>query len=94
MSSNATPTESYKMHTIKLLFILPSFQVVIFTALLAASNAAPGYDSSSFSHYGPVTATVHAPSLGYSHPPVVTAHAPVEIENHVSCSNKRFSCGY
>jgi hypothetical protein len=71
--------------------------------LLAACYTAPGYESHSFRHYGPVATAAHAPSLSYSHAPSLSyshapslsyshapaaiAHAPVEVEYHVSLFN-------
>jgi hypothetical protein len=59
-------------------------QIVIFATLLVASHTAPGDESHPFSHYGPVAAIPHAPTVRYTHSPTVIAHAPVEVEHHVS----------
>lgn len=61
-----------------------SLQVVIFATLLVASYAAPGYESHSFGHNVPVAPIPHAPTVRYTHGPTAIAHAPVEVEHHVS----------
>jgi hypothetical protein len=63
---------------------------VTFATLLVASHAAPGYESHSFGHYGPVATIPHAPTVRYTHSPTAIAHAPVEVEHHVSSFVKPF----
>lgn len=61
-----------------------SLQVVIFATLLIASYAAPVYESHSLGHNVPVATVPHAPIVTYTHGHTVIAHAPVEVEHHVS----------
>jgi hypothetical protein len=65
---------------------------VAFATLLVASYAAPGYESRSFGHHGPVATIAHAPTVRYTHAPAAIAHAPVELEHHVSSFSMPLHC--
>ena len=73
-------------------------QLVLLAALTVATLASPVYESESYiqsssgheiSHapslsQAPVLTYTHAPVVTYAQAPVAVAHAPVQVEHHVS----------
>ena len=55
-----------------------------FATLLAATYAVSIYQGNSYGRYVPVATIAHAPAVRYSHAPATLAHAPVQVEHHVS----------
>ena len=59
-----------------------------FATLLAASYAVRIYQGNSYDRYVPVATIAHAPTVRYAPAPATLAHAPVQVEHHVSLTGQ------